>query len=39
MCQGEGQIRVKVKYPPPLQIYVKLYLFQHIIPLCVATSH
>ena len=37
--QGEGHIKVKVKYPAPFQFYVKFYLFQHINPLCVATSH
>ena len=31
--QGEGHIKVKVKYPPHFQFYVKFYLFQHINPL------
>ena len=35
----EGHIKIKVKYLLPFQFYMKFYLFQHIIPLCVATSH
>ena len=37
--QGKGYIKVKVKYLTPFQFYVKSYLFQHINPVCVATSH
>ena len=37
--QGEGHIKVKVKYLLPFQFYAKFYVFQHIIPLCMATSH
>ena len=37
--QGEGYIKVKVKYLLPCQFVVKFYLFQKINPLCVATSH
>ena len=37
--QGKGHIKVKVKYLAPFQFNVKFYLFQHIDPLCVATSH
>ena len=37
--QGEGHIKVKVKYLLPFQFYAKFYLFQHIISLCVAASH
>ena len=33
--QGQGHIKVKVKYPTPFQFYVKFYLFQYINPLCV----
>ena len=33
--QSEGLIKVKVKYVPPFQLYVKFYLFHHINPLCV----
>ena len=37
--QGEGHIKVKVKISTSFPIYAKFYLFQHIIPLCEATSH
>ena len=37
--QVEGHIKVKVKISIPFQFYTKFYLFQHIIPLCVATNH
>ena len=37
--QGEGCIKVKVKYLLPFQLYAKFYLFQHINPLYVAIDH
>ena len=37
--QGQGHIKVKVKYLLPFQLYVKFYLFQHINPLYVAIGH
>ena len=37
--QGQGHIKVKVKYLPPFQLYVKFYLFLHINPLYVAIGH
>ena len=36
--QVEGHIKVKVKIST-FKFYAKFYLFQHIIPLRVATSH
>ena len=37
--QGQGHIKVKVKYLLPFQLYVKFYLFKHINPLYVAIGH
>ena len=37
--QGQGHIKVKVKYLLPFQLYVKFYLFKHINPLYVAVGH
>ena len=37
--QGQGHIKVKVKYLLPFLLYVKFYLFQHINPLYVAIGH
>ena len=37
--QGQGHIKVKVKYPLSFQLYVKFYLFKHINPLYVAIGH
>ena len=37
--QGEDHIKVKVKISSFFPIFVKFYLFQHINPLCVATSY
>ena len=37
--QGEGHIKVKVKYLLLLQLHVKFYLFKHINPLYVAIGH
>ena len=37
--QGEGHIKVKVRNLLPFQLYVKFYLFYHIIPLYVAIGH
>ena len=37
--QGEGHIKVKVKYFLLFQLYVKFYLFLHINPLYVAIGH
>ena len=37
--QGQGHIKVKVKYLLPFQLYVKFYLFEHINPLYVAIGH
>ena len=37
--QGQGHIKVKVKYLLPFQLYVKFYLFKHINPLYVAICH
>ena len=36
--QGQGHIKVKVKYLLPFQLYVKFYLFKHINPLYVAIA-
>ena len=37
--QGEGYIEIRVKISTPFQFHVKFYLFQHINPVCVATSY
>ena len=37
--QGEGHTKIKVRISISFPIYVKFYLFQHINPLCVATSY
>ena len=37
--QGQGHIKVKVKYILPFPLYVKFYLFKHINPLYVAIGH
>ena len=35
--QGEGHVKVIVKYLLPLKFYDKFYLFEHINPMCMAT--
>ena len=37
--QGQGHIKVKVKYLLPFQLYVKFYLSKHINPLYVVIGH
>ena len=37
--QGQGHVKVKVKYILPFHLYVKFYLFKHINPLYVAIGH
>ena len=37
--QGQGHVKVKVKYILPFQLYGKFYLFKHINPLYVAIGH
>ena len=37
--QGQGHIKVKVKYLLLFQLYVKFYLLKHINPLYVAIGH
>ena len=37
--QGQGHVKVKVKYILPFKLYAKFYLFKHINPLYVAIGH
>ena len=37
--QGEGHIKVKVKYLFPFQLFIQFYLIWHIYPQYVAIGH